>query len=342
MSVENFLNELQERSLLSERVLAKLREAAADPNRPLSARTLAKFLVQKNHLSDRQATDIINSLLISGVDVDRTGPPSTIITAKAQRGAVSESTDHNDAEEGSSIFGPSVASGSKKKTAVTPPDDDDDELTLVAIDDDEQLARTRQSEVIDANEEEPVLGVIGMWRLGGGAHPYFALALGETMLRVGQRYLAWNAFERAATMAGIAWPDPALQERFLAHCRRRQMAIEKLLPADEVAKLRPAFEAELAHGQQYQQKRQRYEQERIAQGASLDDPDFFKEFDAEHDSVATPPGDADWFTVHDPGMPAGVLMLLCAGLACLASALWPAGKVPEGAVADGPAEVPPS
>ncbi len=28
-----------------------------------------------------------------------------------------------------------------------------------------------------------------------GANPHFALALGETMLRVGQRYLAWDAFE---------------------------------------------------------------------------------------------------------------------------------------------------
>ena len=31
--------------------------------------------------------------------------------------------------------------------------------------------------------DEPTLGIIGMWRLCGGAHPYFALALGETMLR---------------------------------------------------------------------------------------------------------------------------------------------------------------
>ena len=43
--------------------------------------------------------------------------------------------------------------------------------------------------------DEPVLGIIGMWRQGGGANPHFALALGETMLRVGQRYLAWDAFE---------------------------------------------------------------------------------------------------------------------------------------------------
>src|SRR5262249_53255141 len=27
--------------------------------------------------------------------------------------------------------------------------------------------------------DEPTLGIVGMWRLGGGAHPYFAVALGE-------------------------------------------------------------------------------------------------------------------------------------------------------------------
>ena len=39
--------------------------------------------------------------------------------------------------------------------------------------------------------DEPALGIIGMWRLGGGANPHFALALGEIMMRVGQRYIAW-------------------------------------------------------------------------------------------------------------------------------------------------------
>jgi hypothetical protein len=33
--------------------------------------------------------------------------------------------------------------------------------------------------------DEPTLGIIGMCRLGGGANPHFALALAETMLRVG-------------------------------------------------------------------------------------------------------------------------------------------------------------
>ncbi len=35
--------------------------------------------------------------------------------------------------------------------------------------------------------DEPMLGIIDMWRQGGGASPHLALAIGETMLRVGQR-----------------------------------------------------------------------------------------------------------------------------------------------------------
>ena len=84
--------------------MAKLREAVADPTRPLSARTLAKFLVQKKHLSQRQATDVINSLLAAGVDVDKTGPPSTIISASPREHA--ELDDADDDPEGSSIFAP--------------------------------------------------------------------------------------------------------------------------------------------------------------------------------------------------------------------------------------------
>src|SRR5262249_34495033 len=34
--------------------------------------------------------------------------------------------------------------------------------------------------------DEPTLGIVGMWRMGAGANPHFALALGEIMLRVGQ------------------------------------------------------------------------------------------------------------------------------------------------------------
>ena len=70
MSVQTFIAELERRNLLSDRVVTKLRETASDPARPLSAKALAKFLVQKNHLSEQQASDVLNSLSDSGINLD--------------------------------------------------------------------------------------------------------------------------------------------------------------------------------------------------------------------------------------------------------------------------------
>ncbi len=155
--------------------------------------------------------------------------------------------------------------------------------------------------------DEPVLGIIGMWRQGGGANPHFALALGETMLRVGQRYIAWDAFERASRLAGRFWPDPALQQALRDHCRARQGEIEAALasgpiapggpPADPkaVARLRPDFEKELDFGLRYQEDYQEYEAARIAAGRSINDPRFFDEFDAARRPIASPTGPEEWF-----------------------------------------------
>src|SRR4051812_22342366 len=141
--------------------------------------------------------------------------------------------------------------------------------------------------------DEPVLGIIGMWRQGGGANPHFALCLGETMLRVGQRYLAWSAFERASRMADRFWPDPALQQFLRDHCRKRQQAIEGQLFADEVAGLRPRFDAELAYGENYQKEYQRYEADQIAAGRSIDDEHFDDAFHAGREPIASPVGPED-------------------------------------------------
>jgi len=166
--------------------------------------------------------------------------------------------------------------------------------------------------------DEPTLGIIGMWRLGGGAHPYFAIALGETMLRVGQNYIAWCAFERAARLAKFAWPDPALQEQFTSRCRSRQKLIEEKMQPGEVQKLRPAFEAELAFGEDYQRAYQQYEKEQIAAGASIEDPHFYAAFDKQRGSIASPVGDADWFHVERDSLKSELsslgLCLLMAGL----------------------------
>jgi hypothetical protein len=157
-----------------------------------------------------------------------------------------------------------------------------------------EAARTSHQEPVPF--DEPILGIIGMWRLGGGANPHFCLALGEIMLRVGQRHIAWCAFERAVRLADRFWPDRKIREQFIAHCRRRQQAIEDMLP--DRAELRPRFEAELKHGQEYQRAYQEYEADRIARGVSLDDPHFYDDFHARHGQIASPVGNADLLVVR--------------------------------------------
>ena len=163
--------------------------------------------------------------------------------------------------------------------------------------------------------DEPVLGIIGMWRQGGGASPHFSLALGEVMLRVGQRHIAWAAFEWASRLADRHWSEPSLREFLREHCRKRQADIERTLshtpPADahrpawqnvspplssaEVADLRPRFEAELAFGEGYQRAYQQYEEQRIAAGVPLDDPHLFDAFHAGREPIASPVGSEEWF-----------------------------------------------
>ncbi|WP_165221426.1 hypothetical protein [Aquisphaera insulae] len=158
--------------------------------------------------------------------------------------------------------------------------------------------------------DEPMLGIIGMWRQGGGANPHFALAIGETMLRVGQRYLAWAAFERAFRLADRYSRDPATQQFFRDHCRGRQQDIERsllkpegpdasasfayhvprTLTPDGIAGLRTAFEAELSLGTTFQRALQEYEAEQIAAGSTADGETLIADFERGKAPIATPPG----------------------------------------------------
>ncbi|WP_406694463.1 hypothetical protein V5E97_25650 [Singulisphaera sp. Ch08] len=198
--------------------------------------------------------------------------------------------------------------------------------------------------------DEPALGIIGMWRQGGGASPYFALALGETMLRVGQRYIAWAAYERAERLAARFWPDPALQQFLRDHCRKRQAQIEMTLShqpstptsagsrawqqvsppraGDTTANLRSRFEAELNFGEDYQRRYQQYEESKLAAGASLFDEHFFDDFQPGRGSIASPVGPEEWFVgVPSTKMEAYAVQrrqswgVLGAGLAAMGTAL---------------------
>jgi hypothetical protein len=172
--------------------------------------------------------------------------------------------------------------------------------------------------------DEPALGIIGMWRLGGGANPHFALALGEIMLRVGQRYIAWCAYERAAGLADRVWPDADIQRQFVEHCRLRQQGIERQLPANEVANLRPRFEDELAYGQRYQKAYQDYEAERIFKCGPLDDEQFYDDFNATHPPIASPVGGEEKFVAESDQVtrPNWPLTVLAAGVGAFVAACF--------------------
>ncbi|MDB5312009.1 MAG: hypothetical protein JWO38_6211 [Gemmataceae bacterium] len=204
--------------------------------------------------------------------------------------------------------------------------------------------------------DEPMLGIIGMWRQGGGANPHFALAVGETMLRVGQRHIAWAAFERAHRLADRYWRDPAVQQFLRDHCLKRQGEIEESLLApppkddwaarkhprplskEEVAALRPRFEAELALGEGYQRAYQEYEEKKIAAGVPITDPRFFDEFHAGREPIASPTGPEEWLArmsmrkfneFYDSRRRGQAYALLGGSLAALAMALllrWWSGR----------------
>ncbi len=135
--------------------------------------------------------------------------------------------------------------------------------------------------------DEPMLGIIGMWRQGGGANPHFSLAIAETMLRVGQRHIAWTAYARAKQQAERYSPDPDLQKFLIEHCSQRQTDIENDLNTDgEIMQIK--FEDELAFGLEYQESYQSFEASELAAGVPINAPGFFDQFYADGTTIASP------------------------------------------------------
>jgi hypothetical protein len=144
--------------------------------------------------------------------------------------------------------------------------------------------------------DEPVLAILGMWMLGGGPNPHFALALGSLMEQVGQRHLAWSAYQRALDLGGDAFP-------WAGRCRERQAVLEKQLLIDggpKRAELLKRYRKELDEGLAYQAAYQDYEADLLTGEDALrvDQPGFYAGFFAEHGEIATPPGSADEIRVR--------------------------------------------
>lgn len=165
MSIEKFISVLQQRSLLSDHLMVKLREKIAESDWPLSAKALAKFLVQKNHLSQQQATEVLNALLLSGLDLDaalQAGPAAVPPADPHETVLASEPTDVDaeDDSESSSIFAPFLTGAGKKRRQAEPPPrrNDTDELQLVP--DDEVLKTGELAGAAEGGDDNdlPTLG----------------------------------------------------------------------------------------------------------------------------------------------------------------------------------------
>lgn len=169
--------------------------------------------------------------------------------------------------------------------------------------------------------DEPALGIVGMWRMGAGANPFFALALGEIMLRVGQRHIAWTGYERAYRLKDHYWPVARIQQGLGEHCRARQKSIEASLPRENWAARRDQFEKDLAEGLAYQKAYQAYEKERLAAGVAVDSPHFYDDFESRHGPIATPVGPEDRIIVREKVVEVLPARLFVAGLLAFVTVL---------------------
>ena len=138
--------------------------------------------------------------------------------------------------------------------------------------------------------DEPTLGIVGMWRMGAGANPHFALALGDIMMRVGQRRIAWAAFERASRLKDGFWPDPRIREKFAQYCRDLQQSMRIETERSGALGSVDQFDRDLSIGQSYQKAYQEFEAKKLANGASIDDPHFYGDFESSHGPIASKVG----------------------------------------------------
>ncbi|QDG53929.1 hypothetical protein FIV42_25250 [Persicimonas caeni] len=142
--------------------------------------------------------------------------------------------------------------------------------------------------------DDPVLGIVGMWRLGGGPNPHFALTLGGIMERVGRPRLAWAAYERAERL-GAGWPE-SVRAELHKYCGDRKTELQAHL-GESAAALRHVFDAELERGRDFQRKYLRFEREMLADGHSPDHH-LQETFFAKHGRIASTPDDSEKVVVH--------------------------------------------
>ena len=138
-----------------------------------------------------------------------------------------------------------------------------------------------------------MLGIIAMWRFGGEDDPHLALAIAETMKRVGQSYIAWEGYERAKRMSHQFWHTSEMREFLRNYCEKEQSAIESKL-RETRPELLAHFDVELAFAQRYRKEYHEYEAAQIAAGKSIDDEHFDDDFLRDREPIATRSGPEEY------------------------------------------------
>ncbi|MCB9539280.1 MAG: hypothetical protein H6704_23950 [Myxococcales bacterium] len=158
--------------------------------------------------------------------------------------------------------------------------------------------------------DEPVLGVLGMWMLGGGANPHSAAALGDVMERMEQRRIAFAAYARALDLKDRFWPDARIRDTWAQRIEGRMQRIAADL-GEPIEALRAEHRAALAEGEAYQQKQAAFEAKLRADGADLLAEGALAPFVAAEGPIASPPGAADTIYVRKGAghMPAHRLLM---------------------------------
>ncbi|MCB9544829.1 MAG: hypothetical protein H6706_02930 [Myxococcales bacterium] len=144
--------------------------------------------------------------------------------------------------------------------------------------------------------DEPTLGLLGMWMLGGGPNPHSALALGHLMEAARQPRIAWAAYARARALGDRFSRDPVTRDALLAHCAARQAALEADL-GESAATLQAEHDRELALGLAWQAAQAAREESLYSaddlEGTRLLATDTAALVTTDRGPIATPPGPED-------------------------------------------------
>lgn len=173
-------------------------------------------------------------------------------------------------------------------------------LTTVGIDT-SWTGPTQSHRHAPAAFDEPLLGLLGMWTLGGGANPHSALAIATICERIGQRPLAFDAYERCAALADAFSSDPAVRRRLVEHCHARQLALARALSPgnanDWMEEERKRHADELAWALKRRAAARQSEERALAAGTA---PELIPPGDGDPRPLASPPGNADerWGTTY--------------------------------------------